>query len=73
MFAPGQLAGRAAVQAPSRFQGRLYLAYPSAPGDQSESAQREFQDFHTRHALSTDLVRTALCHELATAGVKRAG
>ena len=60
VFAPGQLAGRAAVQAPARFQGRLYLAYPSAPGDHSDVAQREFQAFHARHELSTDHLYTQI-------------
>ena len=60
VFAPGQLAGRAAVQAPARFQGRLYLAYPSAPGDHSEVGQQEFQAFHARHELSRDHLYTQI-------------
>jgi len=51
LFAPGQLCGRAAAQAPQRFQGRLYLAYPSSPGDYSDEGREEFQAFHTRHGL----------------------
>lgn len=41
LLAPGTLAARAAADAPSRFAGRVFLAYPSLPGDEKPAAARE--------------------------------
>ncbi|HSP76923.1 MAG TPA: ABC transporter substrate-binding protein, partial [Myxococcaceae bacterium] len=38
----GSLSARAAVEAPSLFQGRLFLAYPTLPSDEQPRAREEF-------------------------------
>jgi len=52
LFMHGQFVGRRALAAPRRFQGRIYLAYPTSPADHSEHGRRAFSEFHQRHALS---------------------
>ena len=52
---PGALGARAAVQAPAGFDGRLLLAYPSAPGAALASGG-PFEAFRARHGLPTGQV-----------------
>ena len=51
VFALGASAGRASVEAPGSFQGRLFLSFPTSPQDHSQLARARFNDFHRRHEL----------------------
>jgi ABC-type branched-subunit amino acid transport system substrate-binding protein len=50
-FLQGVRTGREVFDTPSRFAGRLFIAYPTSPQDQTAAARREFNGFHRRHAL----------------------
>jgi ABC-type branched-subunit amino acid transport system substrate-binding protein len=51
LLALGYQVGREAVRAPARFDGRVFVAYPTSPGDQGAAGRREFGEFHQRHGL----------------------
>lgn len=71
---PGALGARAAAQAPAGFDGRLLLAYPSAPDDVAGAA---FAAFRERHGLQDGpLAVQAAAYAAAallTEGLRRSG
>lgn len=73
---PGALGARAAVQAPAGFDGRLLLAYPSAPRAALASGG-PFEAFRARHGLPTGQVAAQAAAYAAAAllgeGLRRSG
>ncbi len=47
----GSRVDKTLFELPSVFRGRVFLAYPTAPSDQTATGKREFARFHQRHAL----------------------
>jgi len=81
-FAPyllgsGTLAARAATRAPASFQGRLLLAYPSIPSDESPAAAAELARLRSQ-AKITDRNRASqvaafVAFDVLVEGMRRAG
>ncbi|MBK9517185.1 MAG: ABC transporter substrate-binding protein [Anaeromyxobacter sp.] len=76
VLAPGTLAARAAADAPAGFEGRLRLAYPALPSDESEAGRAQLARLapaglgeRHRAARTSALVATAVLAE----GLRRTG
>jgi ABC-type branched-subunit amino acid transport system substrate-binding protein len=50
-FLQGVRTSREVFDTPERFAGRLFIAYPTSPQDQTAAARREFNAFRQRHGL----------------------
>lgn len=77
LFLPGQTAGPAVLGLPDAFDGRIHLAYPNLPEDQSSQGREEFQALRIRHGLAPQYLATQI-RALAAAkvlveGLRRAG
>ncbi len=53
LFLSGSLVGAEVWEAPVSFRGRVVLAYPMAPAEQTPAALEEFRDLVRRHKLTT--------------------
>jgi len=77
LLLPGQTAGRTIFAFPKAFDGRIYLAYPNLPRDQSDMGRGEMQAFHKRHALPREhlssQVRALAAAKVLVEGLRRAG
>jgi ABC-type branched-subunit amino acid transport system substrate-binding protein len=77
LFALGYQAGREAVRAPARFDGRLFLAYSTSPSDHGAEGRREFGEFHQRHDLPRQHLPTQIAAytsaKLLVEGLSQAG
>lgn len=77
VYIPGSMAGPRALATPGRFDGRVFLSFPTLPQDRSPEAAgayaalAEDHDLPRRH-LATQLSTLAAAHVFAE-GVKRAG
>ncbi len=77
LFLSGPTAGRAVFAFPASFDGRIHLAYPNLPEDQSESGRAEFQALREKHALSpghlASQVRALAAAKVLVEGLRRGG
>lgn len=77
LFALGYQAGREAVRAPARFDGRLFVAYATSPSDHGAEGRREFGEFHQRHDLPRQHLPTQIAAytsaKLLVEGLSQAG
>lgn len=53
LFLAGQLAGKEILDAPSSFKGKIFLAYPTLPSDQTREGAMEYHSFLERHKLTS--------------------
>jgi ABC-type branched-subunit amino acid transport system substrate-binding protein len=53
LFLSGSLVGSEVWEAPDSFRGRIVMAYPMAPAEQTPAALQEFQELVRRHNLTT--------------------
>lgn len=53
VFLSGQLVGREILDTPSSFKGKIYLAYPTLPSDQTREGAMEYHSFLERHKLTS--------------------
>lgn len=77
LFLPGQTAGRGVFALPAAFDGRIHLAYPNLPEDQSARGREEFGALQDRHALSqghlATRVRALAAAKILAEGLRRSG
>jgi len=77
LLLPGQTAGRGVFAFPKSFDGRIHLAYPNLPEDQSARGRAEFQKLHAKHNLSqahlASQVRAFAAAKVLIEGLRRAG
>jgi ABC-type branched-subunit amino acid transport system substrate-binding protein len=77
VFLQGHLAGRHAVAAPASFEGRIFVAFPTSPGDHSPAGRQEFAEFRQRHGLPrrhlAAQIRTYTAAKLMVEGLSQAG
>jgi len=52
LFMPGVLAGKSIYSIPAACRGRVWLSFPSLPGDRKEWGVKEFQDMAARQQLA---------------------
>lgn len=53
VFLSGSLVGHEVWEAPDSFRGRIVMAYPMAPAEQTPAALQEFRELVQRHSLTT--------------------
>lgn len=77
LLVPGPLATRDVLALPQAFHGRVTLAYPTAPGTQQQTAQRELARLlpgrPDARAYQTALVSAYAAAQLLVEGLKRSG
>jgi ABC-type branched-subunit amino acid transport system substrate-binding protein len=77
LLAPGTLAARAAARAPASFQGRVLLAYPSIPSDETPAAAAELARIRTQARISdqnrASQVAAFVAFDVLVEGLRRAG
>ena len=77
LLASGTLAARAAARAPASFQGRLLLAYPSVPSDESEGATGDLARLRSLAGISdhnrASQVAAYVAFEVLVEGMRRTG
>lgn len=77
LLLPGQTAGQGVFALPAPFDGRIHLAYPNLPEDQSARGREEFQALHAKHSLSpghlASQVRALAAAKVLVEGLRRAG
>lgn len=77
LFMPGALAGREILDAPVSFKGKLFLAFPTLPGDHTEAGIAEYRALAEKYKLSQKHLAaqfTALCAaRILVEGLKVAG
>ncbi len=77
LFLAGPTAGRAVFGFPESFDGRIHLAYPNLPEDQSEAGRKEFRALREKHALSPGhlaaQVRALAAAKVLVEGLRRGG
>lgn len=77
LYLPGSLAARATLGAIPTLQQKIYLAYPTSPGDQTPAAWSEFQALLARHHIAPRHTAAQLSAYVAARlfaeGLKRAG
>jgi ABC-type branched-subunit amino acid transport system substrate-binding protein len=77
VFVPGSLASRTMFEIPVSFAGKVYLAYPSVPGDHTPKGVEEFERFHAQHEInyrhSAAQISAYTAAMILAEGLKRAG
>jgi ABC-type branched-subunit amino acid transport system substrate-binding protein len=77
VFMPGSLAGREILDAPAKFKGKLFLSFPTLPGDHTEAGVAEYRALAEKYKLSQKHLAaqfTALCAaRILVEGLKLAG
>lgn len=77
IFMPGSLAGREILDAPATFKGKLFLSFPTLPGDHTEAGIAEYRALAEKYKLSQKHLAaqfTALCAaRILVEGLKLAG
>jgi len=77
LYIPGALASKSMFDLPDSFAGRVFLAYPSVPGDHTPKGINEFQQFHEAHQIdylhSTAQISAYTAAMILAEGLKRAG
>jgi ABC-type branched-subunit amino acid transport system substrate-binding protein len=77
LLLPGTLSARAAVEAPTVFQGRIFLASPTSPSDERPHARETFSRLRSRVRTSGDYrmaqVSAYTAAVVLTEGLRRTG
>ena len=77
LFLSGPTAGRAVFSFPAPFDGRIHLAYPNLPEDQSAAGREEFRALRQKHSLSpghlASQVRALAAAKVLVEGLRRGG
>jgi len=77
IFMPGSLAGREILDAPAAFKGKLFLSFPTLPGDHTEEGIAEYRSLAEKYHLSQKHLAAqfaALCAaRILVEGLKLAG
>jgi len=77
LLASGTLAARAAVRLPPSFQGRVRLAYPSIPSDESPAASAELARLRAKAGISdhnrASQVAAFVAFDVMVEGLRRTG
>lgn len=77
LLLPGQTAGRAVFSLPKTFDGRIHMAYPNLPEDQSVEGRQEFQSLRKKHNLTSrhlaSQVRAIAAAKVLVEALRRAG
>ena len=77
LLASGTLAARAAARSPASFQGRILLAYPSIPSDESEGAARDLARLRSQARITdhnrASQVAAYVAFEVLVEGMRRTG
>ncbi len=77
VFVPASLASRTMFEIPASFAGKVFLAYPSVPGDHTPKGIEEFERFHAAHEIdyrhSAAQISAYTATMILVEGLKRAG
>jgi ABC-type branched-subunit amino acid transport system substrate-binding protein len=77
VLVPGYVAGKQIFDAPSAFEGRILVAYPTLPLDQSVDALAEYRTLAGTHKLSAQYIGAQLAAmssaKVLVEGLERAG
>ena len=77
LFMPGVLAGKSVNSIPPSCRGRVWLSFPSLPGDRKEWGVREFQGMASRQRLAvthqTAQLAAYASAKILVEGIRRAG
>lgn len=77
VFLTSTNSSREVFNAPGAFEGRIFIAFPTAPADYSTEGINEFRAFSAKHKLSSNHVATQIlaysAARLLVEGLKRAG